>query len=172
MSETDGGDRIPVVSTVGDALEQLVFGRYARPYRWFVRALTALVVVLAAVHAARFLAGGSLGLTAGATRVLNLLTSAAGTLFVLAGVVQLLLFVRGVRRRETTVEAAAHAVEESAATVEAAAEELEDVVEEAAGDLDADVERAVEERTETAEERAIEAEETAEAVREELEDRE
>jgi len=60
VGETDGGDRIPVVSTVGDALEQLVFGRYARPYRWFVRALT---------------------------------------LFVLAGVVQLLLFVRYTRTR-------------------------------------------------------------------------
>lgn len=158
-----GGDRASAGTRVGDALERLVFSGW---YQWIVRGLLAALAVLAVVHAARF--GGASVLSGPAVRALTLVTSVAVAAFVVAGVVQLVLVVRGIRRREAVVAESAETVEESAADVERAAEELEGAIEE--GELDASAPEGADERVERVEERVQEAEEGANEARETVEE--
>lgn len=153
-------DRVPVLSRVGDTLERWLFAGW---YPWFVRAIVALVVVLGVVHLLRYTTD-LLTLSSGGAALLELVTSVAVTLFVLAGVVQMLVYFRGVRRRETAVATTAEQVEKSAEDVEKVATELEQV----AKDPDAVDPETVEQQAKTAEETASKAKETAESVKKDL----
>lgn len=75
------GERVAVLSDLGDALEGVVF---TDRYRWFVRVLLAVVAVLGAISLGRY-ATDALALSAGSARLLEAVTSVAVTLFVLAG---------------------------------------------------------------------------------------
>lgn len=153
-------DRIPVLSRVGDTLERWLFAGW---YPWFVRGIVLVVAVLGLVHLLRY-STDILSLSAGGAQLLELVTSIAVTLFVLAGTVQLLVYARGVRRRETAVATTAKQVEQSAEDVETVATELEQV----AKDPDAVDPETVEERAKTAEQTASEAKERAESVKKDL----
>lgn len=157
------GERVTVLSDLGDALEGVVF---TDRYRWFVRVLLAVVAVLGSIHLLRVAAGDLLGLSSGAARLLELATSLALTAFVVAGALQLLLFSRGVRRREAMVAKSAEDVERSADDVTRAAEELDRAIDEPER-IEADPEE-IESQVERAEEQATGAKETAEQVRDEL----
>lgn len=157
------GDRIVVLSDLGDALEAVVF---TDRYRWFVRVLLAIVAVLGAIALLRY-ATDVLVLSADAARLLELVTSAALALFVVAGSLQLLLFARGVRRREGMVAQSAAAVEQSADEVTKAAEELDRAIEDPEH-IEPDPDE-IESTVERAEEQATGAKETAEKVKEDLE---
>lgn len=155
-------DRVPVLTRIGTALERVVSARW---YRWLVGALAAVLAVLLVVHAVRFVAPGALDLGPEAERALTLLTSAAVTAFVLAGLLELLAVARAVRRRRLVLASSAETVERSAEDVERAAAELEDAIEDpAVGEAPEEVES----RVERAEERADEVRETVEEVRAEL----
>lgn len=153
-------DRVPVLSRIGDTLERWLFAGW---YPWFVRGIVALVVVLGVVHLIRYTTD-ALSLSPGGAQLLDLATSVAVTLFVLAGVVQLLVYARGVRRRETAVATTAEQVERSAEDVEKVATELEQV----AKDPDGVDPETVEQQAKTAEETASKAKETAESVKKDL----
>lgn len=155
-----GEGRVPVLSRVGDALERVVFADW---YRWVVRGLLLVVGVVAIVHLLRY-ATGVPSLTPGGAELLTVVTSIVLAVFVLTGAVQLVLYARGVRRREAMVASTAEQVEASAEVVEEAAEDLEAV----AADPDAVDPETVEEQAREAEETASEAKETAESVQEEL----
>lgn len=150
-----------MLTSAGDALERVVFGRYEAWYRRFVRWLWVVVAALAVVHAARFLAGG-LGLSPAVAAALDWVTAVAVTAFLVAGAVQLVLVARGVQRRRAAVAESAAALEDSAEAVEAAAREVETVADDVP-DADPAVERAAE-----AKETAEAVEETVDEVREEL----
>ena len=156
MTESDP-DRIPLLSPLGDALERLVF---TRTYRRFVVALLGVLTVLVALHAIRFVTTGVLDLTAASVGFLDVATSVAVTLFVVAGIIQVLLFARGVRRQQEMVAESAEAVEESADVLEATTEELEEHIDEAPPAVAPDIEETVE----TVAEKAEEAKETVEGV--------
>lgn len=161
--EAGPDDRVPVLSTLGDALERAVYSGW---YRWFVRLLVAIVVVLGAVHLVRLVSEDALGLSATSLGVLELATGLALGLFVLAGAVQLLVFARGIHRREAIVAASAEDVERSADDVTEAAEELEKAVEDPERIETAPEE--IESTVERAEAQATGAKETAEKVKGEL----
>lgn len=162
MDPSDG-ERVAVLSDLGDALEGVVF---TDRYRWFVRGLLAIVAVLGAISLVRY-ATDALALSAGSAWLLEVVTSVAVTLFVLAGALQLLLFARGVRRREGMVAKSAEDVERSADDVTRAAEELDRAIEDPER-IEGDPER-IESTVERAEEQATDAKETAEQVKAELE---
>lgn len=153
-------DRVPVLSRIGDTLERWLFAGW---YLWFVRGIVLLVAVLGLVHLLRY-ATDVLSLSPGDAQLLDLVTSVVVTLFVLAGVVQLLVYARGVSRREAAVATTAEQVERSAEDVEKAATELEQV----AKDPEAVDPETVEQQAKTAEETASQAKETAESVKEDL----
>lgn len=161
--------RIPVLTSVGDALERLVFAGW---YRWVVRGLLVLVGLLAVVHLVRF-AGWGPTLGAGTVGFLDLLTSLAVTAFLLAAAIQLVVFARGVERRRDQVAESAAVIEQTAEEVEATVKEVErsaEEVERSAADVEAtastveesasDVERSAEE----VEHSASEVEQTASEV--------
>lgn len=160
MSDARGG-RVPVLSSAGDALERVVFGRYEAWYRRFVRLLWAVVALLAAVHVVRYL-GAGLGLSPDAVAALDWVTSIVVTLALVTGALQVVLVARGVQRRRAAVAASAEALEDSATAIEEAADEVETVADDVAA------EPAVE-RAEEAKETAEAVEETVDEVREELE---
>lgn len=155
MSDARGG-RVPVLSSAGDALERVVFGRYEAWYRRFVWLLWAVVALLAAVHAARYL-GADIGLSPGAVAALDWATSIVMTLALVTGALQVVLVARGVQRRRAAVAASAEALEDSAAAIEEVADEVESVADDVAA-----------ERAEEAKETAEAVEETVDEVREEL----
>lgn len=154
-------DRVPVLSRIGDTLERWLFAGW---YPWFVRATVLLVVVLGLVHLLRYTTD-LLALSSGGAALLDLVTSVVVTVFVLAGVVQILVYFRGVQRRETAVASTAEQVEKSAEDVEKVATELEQV----AKDPDSVDPETVEKQAKTAEETASKAKETAESVKKDLE---
>lgn len=154
-------DRVPVLSRIGDTLERWLFAGW---YPWFVRAIVVFVVVLGIVHLLRYTTD-LLALSSGGAALLDLVTSVIVTLFVLAGVVQIIVYFRGVQRRETAVATTAEQVEKSAEDVEKVATELEQV----AKDPDGVDPETVEKQAKTAEETASNAKKTAESVKKDLE---
>lgn len=156
------GERVAVLSDLGDALEGVVF---TDRYRWFVRVLLATVAVLGAISLLRY-ATDVLALSPEAARLLEVATGVALTAFVLAGALQLLLFARGVRRREGMVARSAEDVERSADDVTRAAEELDRAIADPAS-IEADPD-GIESTVERAEAQATDAKETVERVKEDL----
>lgn len=157
------GERVAVLSDLGDALEGVVF---TDRYRWFVRVLLAIVAVLGAISLVRYTTD-VLTLSAESARLLETVTSLALTVFVLAGALQLLLFSRGVRRREGMIAKSAADVERSADDVTRAAEDLDRAIDDPERiETDRD---GIESTVERAEEQATDAKETAEQVKAELE---
>lgn len=161
--DPDTDTRVPVLSDLGDALERAVYTEW---YRWFVRLLIPVVLLLGTVHVARLFAGDLVSLSAETARLVELATSLALGLFVLAGTVQLVVFARGVRRRETIVAKSAEDVERSADDVTKVAEELDEAIDDPSRieDDPEDIETTVEQ----AEEQATDAKETVEKVKGEL----
>ncbi|MFQ3319384.1 MAG: hypothetical protein ACI8UR_000056 [Natronomonas sp.] len=160
--EPSDEQRIPILSDFADALERAVFTGW---YRRFIRMLIVAVVILGILQLLRL--GTDLSVfSAGFTETLNLVTSVAVSVFVIAGALQLLIFSRGVRRREAMVAKSAEDVERSAADVTKAAEELDKAIEEPE-QIEKDPDE-IEDTVEQVEEQATEAKETAEKVKGDL----
>jgi hypothetical protein len=122
MASDDSSD-----DRVAARAEDLVVGRGRRRYRWFVRAVLAVLLVVLLVDAV-WLVADALGTSPFPPAVVDglwTLTAAALTLFLLTGLVQFLVLGRNFERGTEEVTQSAEELEKTAEEVAEAAEEVE-----------------------------------------------
>lgn len=158
---------------LGLALERLLFGPAESLYRRFIRSLGILTTVLLVVYGLVF--ADLLGVSAGIENLLRTTTAAAVTLFLLAGVVQLVVLARVLTETSAEMAETAEELETAADEIETTADDLEtaaDEVETAAAEAEAVAEGDDDTPAEPEEvvERAEEVKETAKGAKERTEE--
>jgi uncharacterized membrane protein YcjF (UPF0283 family) len=151
-------------------IEEFVFGRGRRWYRWFVRIVVLLLVVVLVLDVVWVVTDvlGTSVFSPAITGGLRVLTAALFTLFLLTGLVQFLVLGRVFERGTAEVAQSADELEKTAEEVTEAASEVEELSETVAGPESDEMSDDVKEQTDEIKGEMENVERTASEVKDKL----